>query len=50
MKQDEIEIGKEYSYLGQPVRVIAMDPDGTCYLENRFCEQAQANCSELSKW
>ncbi len=51
MKPDQIEVGKEYIYLGQFVRVNEVrgvfDGDAECVIETRFAEYSKCMASEL---
>lgn len=52
MNPDEIEVGKEYVYLSQFVRVnevgCVFDGDAECLIETRFAEYSKCMASELS--
>ncbi len=57
-KKDELPVvGREYEYLGQPVKVIRVVPceggsagDAHVEFETRFAECSSCNASELTPW
>lgn len=45
----KVEVGKEYVYLGQWVKVIRIDADIEAVVETRFGERTTVEISELSE-